>query len=86
MCLCTQFCRLQDHSFLASGICPLVSEAGLEACAGFLVGGADAHPLAGGAQSGPLMGRAMSRGMSRGYCGLKKSLGSLSADGSMFLP
>ena len=72
MCLCSQFCRLQDHSFLASGICPLVGEAGLEACAGFLVGGA---------QSGPLMGRAMSRGMSRDDCGLKKSLASLFTQG-----
>ena len=30
---------------------------------------------------GPQVGRAMSRGMSRGGCGLRKSLGSLSADG-----
>ena len=34
----TQFCRLQDHSFLASGIYSLVSEASLEIGAGFLVG------------------------------------------------
>ena len=56
----TQFCRLQDHSFLASGICPLVGEAGLEACAGFLVGGIGACPLV---QLGlvSLVGRTMSR-------------------------
>ena len=30
---------------------------------------------------GPLVGKAMSRGMSRGSCGLRKSLGSLSTDG-----
>ena len=38
LCLQTQFCRLQDHSFLASGIYSLVSEAGLEIGAGYLVG------------------------------------------------
>ena len=30
---------------------------------------------------GPLVGRAVSRGMSKGGCGLRKTLGSLSADG-----
>ena len=30
---------------------------------------------------GPLVGKAESRGMSRGGCGIRKSLGSLSADG-----
>lgn len=42
-------CRLQDYSFLASSVCPLVSEAGLEAFADFLVGGAGACLLVGGA-------------------------------------
>ena len=40
-----QFHRLQDLSFLTSGFCPLVGEAGLEACAGFLMGVAGACPL-----------------------------------------
>ena len=35
---------VQDRSFLASGVCPLVREAGLEACSGFRVGGTDACP------------------------------------------
>ena len=47
------FCRLWDHSFLASGVCALVGEAGLEACAGFLVGAAGACLLVGGAGSWP---------------------------------
>ena len=33
---------LLGHSFLASGVCSLVSEAGLGACAGLLVGGVGA--------------------------------------------
>ena len=52
-----------------------MGEAGLEACAGFLVGGASACPLVGGV--GPLV----SRDVSRGGCGLRKPLGSLSTDG-----
>ena len=40
--------RLKDHSFLASVFCPLMGEAGPEACAGFPVGGASACPLVGG--------------------------------------
>ena len=51
--LWTQFCRLQDHSFLASGVCPLVGEAGLETCAAFLAGGASVCPLVGGTGSWP---------------------------------
>ena len=35
----THFHMLQDCIFLASGVCPLVGKAGLEACAGFLAGG-----------------------------------------------
>ena len=38
-------CRLQDHSFLAHGVCCLVGETGLEACAGFLVERAGSCPL-----------------------------------------
>ena len=37
LCLWTQFCRLWDCSFLASGVCLLLSQVGLVACAGFLV-------------------------------------------------
>ena len=48
---------LQDHSFLLSGVCPLVGEAGLEACAGFLVGGAGACPLVYGAGYWPSGGQ-----------------------------
>ena len=57
LCLWTQFCRLLDCSFLASGVCPLVGEAGLEACEGFLVGGAGVCPLVGGAASCPSGGQ-----------------------------
>ena len=41
LCLETHFCSLQNYSFLASGVCPLVGEAGLEVCVGFLARGAD---------------------------------------------
>ena len=50
-------CRLQDHSFLASDVCPLVGETGLEACVGFLVRGAGACPLVAGAGSWPSGGQ-----------------------------
>ena len=46
-------CRLQDHSFLAHGVCCLVGETGLEACAGFLVEGAGSCPLVVRAASWP---------------------------------
>lgn len=46
-----KLCTLIDLRFLASGDCPLVSEAGLEACVGFLVGGAGAFALVVGAES-----------------------------------
>ena len=81
LCLWTQLCRLLDHSFLAFGVCCLVGEAVEEFCAGFPMGRACACLLMGGAGSWLLMGRAVSRGMSRGDSGLRKSLGSLSADG-----
>ena len=38
---------------LASGVCPMVGEAGPGACAGFLVGGPGACTLVGGAGSCP---------------------------------
>ena len=63
-----------------------MGEACLEACAEFLVGGANTCPLVGGAGLGPLVGRAVSRGMSRGGCGLRKSLGSLAADEWGYVP
>ena len=44
-------CRLLDHGFLASGVCLLVGEAGLEACAGFLDGRAIACSVVGRAES-----------------------------------
>ena len=40
-----------DHRFLASGVWSLVGEAGLEASAGFVVGGASVCLLVGGAGS-----------------------------------
>lgn len=86
LCLQNQVCRLKDHCFLPSGVWPLVGKAGAEACAGFLVGGANTFPLMGGVVSWPLMGRAMSRYMSRGIYGLRKSLGSLLMGGAMSLP
>ena len=74
-------CRLPDCNFLASGVCPLVGEAGLEVCAGFLAGRVSACPQVGGAGCWPSGGQGHSRGMSRCSCGLRKSLGSLSAEG-----
>ena len=59
-----------------------MDEAVLDSCAGFLVGGGVACPLVGRAGSWPLWwARAMSRGMSRGDCGFRKFLGSMSDDG-----
>lgn len=40
-----------DLSFLASGVCSLVDEAGLDVESGFLVGGASTCPLVGEAGS-----------------------------------
>lgn len=54
-----------------------MGEVGLEAGASFLMGGTNACPLG----FGPLLGKAASKGMSRSGCGLRKSLGSLSAAG-----
>ena len=60
---------------------PLLGEACLEACEGFLwEGSLPAHWWV-ELDLGPLVGRAMSRGMSRGDCGLRKSLGNLPVDG-----
>lgn len=44
-------------SFLASGVFPLEDKAGLKAYAGFLVEGASACPLVGGARSQPYSGQ-----------------------------
>ena len=49
LCLQTWFYMVQDYSFLAYSISPLVCEAGMGACADFLTGGAGAFPLVGGA-------------------------------------
>lgn len=51
------FCRLFMVSFLASGVFPLEDKAGLKAYAGFLVEGASACPLVGGARSQPYSGQ-----------------------------
>ena len=40
-------CRLQYHTFLASGDCPMMDEAGLEAHEVFLVEGVAPHLLVG---------------------------------------
>ena len=56
-CVQTQFHRLWGFSFLASGVCLLVGEGGLEACAGFPVGGASTCPLVSGAVSWPSGGQ-----------------------------
>ena len=71
--LAVSFCRLQDHSFLASGVYALVGEAGLEACAGLLARRAGACLLMGRARSQPLWWA----GPCLGSFGLKKSLGRL---------
>lgn len=76
---------LWGHSFLDSYICPLVSEAGLEACAGFLERGTvPAHQWV-ELGVGPHVGRVVSRGMSVGSCGLRKPLDILSVDGWVWL-
>ena len=88
--LCLTFCVCGLHSsgcravvLLASGVCPLVGEIGLGACAGFLVGRPGAYSLVGGAgscHSGD-RGRAMSSGVFIGGFWLRTTLGGLSADG-----
>ena len=62
--------RLQDCSFLPSGICPLMGEAHLEPTADLLLGRAMSGQGWVVMGLGPLMGRDMSRG---GY-GLRKFL------------
>lgn len=49
-------------SFLASGVFPLEDKAGLKAYAGFLVEGASACPLVGGARSWPSGGQGQIKG------------------------
>ena len=58
LCLWIQLGKLQDCRFLASGDCCLVDEAGLDACACFLVGRAGHCPLVFGIVS--LVGRDVS--------------------------
>lgn len=61
--------------FLCPSFYPLLCEAGLESCAGFLVGKGQGLP------TGKVdLGLGPARVMSRGVCGLRKSLDSLSAD------
>ena len=64
-------CRLLNCSFLGSNVCPLVSEAGLVQ-ASWQEGLVPAHWWV-ELGLGLLVGRAMSRGVSRGTCGLRKS-------------
>ena len=78
LCLQAEFHRHWDCIFLASGVCPLVGEAGL---ASLWEGQIPARSTPVELDLGPLVGRAMSRGVSGGGCGLRKSLGSLSVDG-----
>ena len=66
---------------LASAVCSLSGDFGPGACADFLVRGTGACPLVGGLGFAPLVGRAVSRGVFRGVCVFRKTLGSLSADG-----
>ena len=63
-----------------SGVCLLVGKAGPEAKVDFLEGWAGACPLMSGARTWQV-GRAMFRSRSRGSCGPRMSLGSLSANG-----
>lgn len=77
---------LWDHNFLDSCICPLVSEAGLEACSGFLESGTvPAHQWV-ELGLGPHVGRVVSTGMSVGSCGLRRPLDILSVDGWGYVP
>ena len=50
------------------------------------MGGPSAYALVCGPGFWPSVGSAMSRGVSRGVCGLRTSLGSLSADGWVYVP
>ena len=72
----------QDHSFLSSGVSPLVAEAGLETCAGFLERRASACPLVGRAGSWPSGGQ----GCVQRQLWALQSFGSLSADGWGWVP
>ena len=76
----TQFHRLWDCSFLVSGVCLLVYEAGLKACQASWWEGPVSANLWIELCPGPLLNKGLSRGVSKGGCGFRKSLGSLSAD------
>ena len=62
LCLRRRFHKLPDCIFLASGVCCLVFEGGLEVWADFLVGEASACPLVGGARSWPSGGQGHVKG------------------------
>ena len=63
LCLETQFHRLWDCIFLASGVYLLVGEVDLEACAGFLVGEAGNFLLVSGVVSWPSGGQDPVKGL-----------------------
>ena len=62
---------------LPFGVCPLVGETHLEACADFLVGVTGVWWLVGGASSWSSVGRVMSKGVYRGSCEVRKSFSSV---------
>lgn len=57
ICVCTLTSAGYKISFPASGVCPLVGEAGGEACVGFQQGGASVCPMVNGARSWPSGGQ-----------------------------
>ena len=63
-----------------------MGDASLEGCAGFLVSRTGACPLVGGAGPCPSGGQGHVKDVFRGGCGLRKSFGSLSADGWACIP
>ena len=88
LCFLTQSAGCRAVVFLLMRSSPhlLVGETDLEACADFLARGVCPCSLLGGAGSWSSSGRALSRGMYRVSCGLRKSLGSLSTEGWVCVP
>ena len=76
-----QFFRVWDSNFLAAGVYTLVGEAGVVLFRILKVG-----ECCFTSEAGPLVDRAVSRGVSRGGCGLRMSLSTLSADGWGCIP
>ena len=81
---CLTFCVYGHFStgwrivlLLPFGVCPLVGETHLEACADFLVGVTGVWWLVGGANSWSSVGRVMSKDLYRGSCELRKSFSSV---------